>query len=78
MAMDRNKIYLILAFILWIIAYISSFAIKGGTPIGPLLYILGSVFFLLTQRPQDAATSQVQSVAEEDDERPAEEDELDG
>ena len=78
MATDSNKIYLILAFILWIIAYITSFAIKGGTPIGPMLFIVGSVFFLLTQRSQDAATSQVQSLAENDDERPDEEDELDG
>lgn len=76
--MDRNKIYLILAFILWITAYISSFAIKGGTPIGPLLYILGSVFFLLTQRLADAATSKLQSVPEEDVEYPTEEDELGG
>lgn len=78
MATDRNRIYLILAFILWIIAYISSFAIKGGTPIGPLLYVLGSVFFLLTQRPQDAATSQVQSLDENDDEPPAEDNDFDG
>jgi hypothetical protein len=66
MANDRNKIYLILAFILWITAYVSSFAIQGGTPLGPLLYIIGSVFFLLTQRPPEAETSHVQSTTEED------------
>jgi hypothetical protein len=65
MADDRNKIYLILAFILWITAYVSSFAIQGGTPLGPLLYILGSVFFLLTQRPPETETSPIQSTAEE-------------
>jgi hypothetical protein len=66
MMTDRNRIYLLLAFILWITAYVSSFAIKGGTPLGPFLYVLGSVFFLLTQRPHVAATSQVQSPAEEE------------
>jgi hypothetical protein len=66
MANDRNKIYLILAFLLWITAYISSFAIQGGTPLGPLLYILGSVFFLLTQRPPETEKSPVQPAVEED------------
>lgn len=66
MADDRNKIYLILAFILWITAYVSSFAIQGGTPLGPLLYILGSVFFLLTQRPPEPEISHVPSTAEEE------------
>jgi hypothetical protein len=60
-----NNIYLLLALILWITAYISSFAIQGGTPLGPLLYILGSVFFLLTQRPPSTATNQVQPTTDE-------------
>jgi hypothetical protein len=77
MTTDRNKVYLLLAFILWITAYISSFAIQGGTPLGPLLYILGSVLFLLTQRPQEIASQQVPSPAEESDEITAEDEELD-
>lgn len=77
MTADRNKIYLVLAFILWITAYISSFAIKGGTPLGPLLFILGSVFFLLTQRPLDTAASQVQSTIDQNDEIPPEDEDLD-
>lgn len=76
MTTDRNKFYLILAFVLWIAAYISSFAIKGGTPIGPLLFILGSVFFLLTQRLPNTAASQVESIAEQDDETPPEDEDL--
>jgi hypothetical protein len=67
MANDHNKVYLILAFLLWITAYISSFAIQGGTPLGPLLYILGSVFFLLTQRPPEPEKSTVQSAVEADE-----------
>ncbi len=77
MTTDRNKIYLLLAFILWIAAYISSFAIQGGTPLGPLLYILGSVFFLLTQRPPTIATSQVQSSAAEENEASVDDEETD-
>jgi hypothetical protein len=77
MTTGRNKIYLLLAFMLWITAYISSFAIQGGTPLGPLLYILGSVFFLITQRPQDTAPSQAQSPAEDKDTIPAEDEEQD-
>ena len=77
MTADRNKIYFVLAFLLWISAYISSFAIKGGTPIAPFLYILGSVFFLLTQRPLDTAASQVPSIAEQNDETPSEDEDLD-
>jgi hypothetical protein len=77
MTTDRNKVYLLLAFILWITAYISSFAIQGGTPLGPLLFIVGSVFFLLTQRPQDTASKQIPLPAEENEEIPAEDEELD-
>jgi hypothetical protein len=78
MTTDRNKIYLLLAFILWISAYISSFAIQGGTPLGPLLFILGSVLFLLTQRPQqESATDKVPASAEENDSIPVEDEEPD-
>jgi hypothetical protein len=77
MTTDRNKIYLLLAFILWITAYVSSFAIQGGTPLGPLLYIIGSAIFLLTRRPPETAPTQVPSPAEENEEVPAEDEELD-
>jgi hypothetical protein len=70
MTTGRNRIYLLVAFILWITAYGSSFAIKGGTPLGPLLYIIGSVFFLLTQRPLESPVNQAHVQVDEEDETP--------